>query len=363
MIFFNSQKLIDKVIQDIDSSQSSIDIEVYIWDPDEVGKVFEEALIRAVDRGVKVRVIVDRVGSLSWISGRMAEIIQRNVEVRIFRPLLGFKALFQFFPLSFYTFWHAFNRRNHRKTFTIDNKITYIGSLNIMQPALKWKEITVREEDPGIVEMISYIFECTWNWVKDDGHWFQKYDSKNLIKKVLNCPNIRTTQTKILRRQYKNDFLEKIKDAKKRLWFITPYFNPPGFLLKALNAASKRGVDVRVMVPRHTIPIWFKFLSRLYYSHLLKRGIKVYEYEPGLLHAKTTLFDSIGVVGSGNLNYRSFYLDLELNLTMTDPEDVEALRREFVKDMENSVQVTDPSEVKIWERMFGSFLTIFKNSF
>jgi cardiolipin synthase len=363
VIFFNSKKLVDQVIKDIDESRSSIDIEMYIWDPDEVGRIFEEALFRAVDRGVKVRVIVDRIGSFAWIGGRMAEIVQRGVEVRIFRPLLGFKVIWQFYPKSFSALWNAVNRRNHRKTFIIDKKIFYVGSLNIMQPALQWKEITTRESDPTTTELLSYIFNCTWDWLKDDGHWFKKYDLKNLILKAERSDRVTTTQSRVLRIQYRNDFIQKINNAKKRIWLITPYFNPPGFLLKALVAAAKRKVDVRLLVPEHTIPVWFKYLARLYYSHLLKKGIRVYEYSPAMLHAKTTLFDTTGIIGTGNLNYRSFYLDLELNLTITDPEDVVLLHEEFLKDMAKSKEIKMPNEVKIWERVFGSLLTIFKTSF
>jgi cardiolipin synthase len=363
MIFFNSQKLMDKVIEDLDASQISVDIEVYIWDPDEVGKLFEDALIRAVNRGVKVRVIVDRVGSLAWISGRMSEFIKNGVEVRVFRPLLSLKTIFKYFPKSFNALWTAVNRRNHRKTFTIDKKITYIGSFNIMQPALKWKEITAREEDPSTVLSIVNIFECTWERLKDDARWFKKIDYTKVISDVKNSKRITTTQTRILSHLYRKEFIQKINSTKNRLWFLTPYFNPPGFFLRALVAASKRGVDVRLLVPRDTIPVWFKFLSRLYYSHLLKKGVKVYEYGPGLLHAKTTLFDTEGIIGSGNLNYRSFYLDLELNLTLTRPEEIVEIHDEFIKDIAKSKEIKLASEVKIWERVFGAFLMIFKTSF
>lgn len=363
MIFFDSKELISKLIQDLDSAQSTIEIEVYIWDPDVVGKLFEDALIRAVKRGVKVRVIVDRVGSFEWINRRMDDFVKTGVEVRVFRPLLGLKTLLNYSPQKLRFVWGAMNRRNHRKIFTVDRKICYVGSFNFLEDVLKWKETTIRLDNPKEIEIIHGFFEYTWVWIEDEHARFKTYDSDHLISSVTNSETIRTTQTKKLRSHYRRDFLQRINNAEQRIWLVTPYFNAPRFLLKALVNAAKRGVDVRLMVPLVTDPIWFSYLSRLYYSPLVKRGLKVYEYQAGFLHSKTALIDNSGIIGSGNLNYRSFYQDLELNVIVTDPKEVEALHEEFIKDMSHSHQISTPKELKLWERAFGSFLTVFKTSF
>jgi cardiolipin synthase len=144
---------------------------------------------------------------------------------------------------------------------------------------------------------------------------------------------------------------------------MTPYFNPPSFLLKALIEAAGKGVDVRLVVPKRTDPAWFSYLSRIYFSPLVKRNIRVYEYTPGILHSKITLIDSEGIIGSGNLNYRSFYRDLELNLIIQDSKGVQDLRNEFIKDMTMSREINKTDHLSAWEKLFGSFLTIFKTSF
>lgn len=363
MIFFNSQKLIDNLIADLDLSQSSIDIEVYILDPDDIGKKFEQALIRAVKRGVKVRLMVDRIGSFNWIRYRMSSIVQMGIEVRVFRPFPGLKTLLYRLPQVLVPFFAVANRRNHRKVFIIDHKIAYVGSFNIMEPALRWKETTVRIESASDIDLLMEIFNNTWNWIKDGSIRYAPFDFTRMINSVAHSKLIKTTQTKTLRKRYRRDFLRRINQAQQRIWLVTPYFNPPRFLLKALLDAVKRGVDVRLMVPKKTDPSWFSYLSRLYYSPLIKRCMKVYEYEHGILHSKTALIDSEGVIGSGNLNYRSFYHDLELNVIITDPKEVEQMEKEFIRDMALSYEIKKPEDLKTWEKIFGSFLTLFKTSF
>lgn len=363
MIFFDSKKLIDNVIEDLSQAKESIDIEVYIWDPDDVGKLFEDVLIKAVERGVKVRVIVDRIGSLAWIQSRMDTLIAKGVMVRVFRPIPGLKTIFKYLPQILIPFFSVINRRNHRKVFLVDKKIVYVGSLNIMEPALRWKETTVRLENHKEISVINEIFESTWKWIENASVRFNKMNFKKVVSEVMGSTQVRTTQTKELRAHYRKDFINYLNAAQKRVWLVTPYFNPPGFLLKTLIAASKRGCDVRLIIPCHTDPSWFKYLSRLYYSKLLKEGIAIYEYQPGILHAKTTLVDDQATVGSGNLNYRSFYQDLELNLSLTDEKSIQDLNNEFLSDMTKSQRITNSNEIKIWERVFGSFLVLFKTSF
>lgn len=363
MIFFNSQKLIDNLLEDLAKSQFTIDIEVYILDPDKVGKLFEQALIDAVKRGVKVRLMVDRIGSFDWIRTRKDPLVAAGVDVRVFRPIPGLKALIEHLPEFLFPIFKVANRRNHRKVFIIDRKIAYVGSFNLMEPALRWKETTVRIEEPKDIKLLLEIYDYTWAWIKDASSRFLKYDFTKLIIKVVKSKLIKTTQTPSLRRHYRKDYLKRINSAKHRIWLMTPYFNPPRFLLKALIDAAERGVDVRLVVPKKTDPAWFSYLSRVYFSPLIKRHLRVYEYEPGILHSKTALIDSQGMIGSGNLNYRSFYRDLELNLIITDPQDVNALKSEFIRDMAVSHEINKSEDLKIWEKMFGSFLTLFKTSF
>lgn len=363
MIFFESQKIIDNLIKEIDAAEKSIDIEMYIWDPDKVGILFEEALIRAVDRGVSVRLMVDRFGSMEWITTKMDAFAAKGIEVRVFRPMLKLDSFFKFYSKRLSLILKLFNRRNHRKVFIIDNKTAYVGSLNILEPALKWKETTLRTEDSKEIKILSEIYNCTWDWVESDVKRFHGCDFRKVISDVEKSDQVRTTQTPILRKHYRKDFLKSINEANDRIWLITPYFNPPRFLLKALIQAAKRGVDVRLMVPLKTDPIWFSYLSRVYYSPLIKRGLRVFEYEKGILHAKTSIIDSTGIVGSGNLNYRSFYRDLELNIIVSKEDEVKALEDDFKKNMSVSNEIVKSQQMSLFERAFGTFLTKFKTSF
>lgn len=363
MIYFNSQDLIKILLEEIEQSKTSIEIEMYIWDPDKVGTLFDEALKRAVERGVKVRMIVDRIGSLDWITTRIDEVREAGIDARVFRPIPGLKTLFDRYPKKLLPFLKMFNRRNHRKIFLFDRKTAYVGSLNILEPVLKWKETTLKTQNYEDIQVLRDIFECTWDWIESDTSRFENCDFRKIIADVEHSTNIRTTQTKVLRSHYRKDFLKRIREAKERIWLVTPYFNPPRFLLKGLIEAVGRGVDVRLIVPKKTDPAWFSYLSRVYYSPLLKKGLKVYEYKKGILHSKTALIDSTGMVGSGNLNYRSFYRDLELNMIVTKSEDVQSLHDEFISDMASSAEIKRSKQMKPWERAFGTFLMKFKTSF
>src|SRR5690606_15779959 len=139
---------------------------------------------------------------------------------------------------------------------------------------------------------------------------------------------------KKLRQLFRKEFCRLIEASQNRVWLVTPYFNPPRYFLQSIVNAARKGVDVRLIVPRINDVPWLNYLSRLYYGPLLKRGIRIFEYEKSVLHAKTALIDDLGTVGSANLNYRSFYQDLEMNVLISDKKLISQMEEEFLHDLE-----------------------------
>ncbi len=362
MIIYDSSYFYDQLIADIERAKNSIEFEVYIWEADHLAEKIEEALLRAVKRGVRVRVIVDRIGSFDWIMKKQDVFVAQGLDIRVFRPAPRVTTLAKFFPATVPLIFTALNRRNHRKVYVID-EVAYIGSQNIMAAALNWQETNIRIEDPDAIQLIRDIFESTWKWIKDDRVRFRNIDFQHIISGVQNSDTVRTTQTQKLRRLFRQEICRLVDSAQKRVWLVTPYFNPPRYFLQAIVNAAKRGVDVCLIVPKINDIPWYNYLSKLYYAPLIKRGVRIFEYEKCILHSKASLIDDLGSIGSANLNYRSFYQDLEMNVLISDKRLIDVMEKQFLSDLEHCGEFLDSNRIPLWERMVGSFLTLFKTSF
>jgi cardiolipin synthase len=151
-------------------------------------------------------------------------------------------------------------------------------------------------------------------------------------------------------------------NATEKIWITNAYFVPDGSLVRALRAAAHGGVDVRIMVPRFSDVIFIPWVASAFHLGLLKAGVRVFEYQRSILHAKTVVIDSWGLVGSSNLNHRSLLHDLEVDVVVNTEEARGVLEQHFIEDMGNSVEVT----LETWshrpyiERMLGRLLLFFR---
>lgn len=226
------------------------------------------------------------------------------------------------------------NRRNHRKLCLIDEHIAWLGSYNISADHFNqtlhnsddnWHDTGLRIIGPIVPELKSN-FEEVWN--RKGGSIAYR------TRKFLSNNSIRAR----LRRNRR--LISILQKATERIWITNAYFNPSAAVLNTLKAAARKGVNVRVIAPSHSDVLFFPSLSRTFYVDLLGAGIQVFELNNRVLHSKTMLIDNQVLVGSTNLNYRSFFHDLELDALLNTKESVRCLQEKFCADLKDCTEIT-----------------------
>lgn len=346
-----------RLIQDIDAAQSSVNILYYIWFDDDTGAEVANALIRAVKRGVTCRAMVDALGSRAFIKSKLwKEMSLAGIQTAIALPYSN---------LLNTVLTSRLDLRNHRKITVIDNQITYCGSQNCTDPEFRtkpkyapWVDILLRFEGP-LVAQNQLLFASDWlrHVPEDADNFCPKIELKPKGFQALvwaDGPSIRPSATP----QF---FATLLGMARNKVVITTPYFVPGEVVLNALCAAAYRGVDVSLIVPARNDSWIVAAASRSHYRELLSAGIKVFEYEKGLLHAKTlTLDGQLSLVGSTNLDLRSFDLNYENNILLQDAELTEEIferQLEYILDSrELSLnEINDWSLLKrIWQNCIAT---------
>lgn len=300
----------EAMLHDIESAKQSINFEIYRFRNDEVGQLYRDALAAKCRQGVKVRLLLDSWGSDIPISF-FHSITEHGGEVRFFKKIKFF--------IDFFTKNH---RRNHRKLLVIDSNIVYIGSANLTQYSLVWRELMLRIEGP-----ISIDFQKSFN---DSYRVYNNYIFNNLsFKKTIIHGDYEIVQDlpSIYRQSLKTKYELYFSKAKKEIVIETPYFLPGYKLRLRMAQAAKRGVDVKVIVPLHSDVRLVDFLRARYMEFYHKNNIKVYYYAPGNLHSKCVMIDNERfAIGSANFDYRSFRYQYEIMLLGTNPEIINQLR-------------------------------------
>ena len=339
-LFFTPAEYFSGLIADINRAQQEIVLETYIFKLDDVGNSVLEALAEASARGVKLRLLIDGIGSYRD-SGVIADRLQfASSEVRVFHPL----------PWDFMAYrralkagrWYSqvlhfiarINHRDHRKLCLVDQQIAWIGSYNVTADHANSNSNSSNDywHDTGlrVTGEIVHTLADNFNQV-----WYRKVE------------NIRQRSLQFLaaseishRRQPRLQLLKLLEQCHQRIWITNAYFNPSNQVLKILKQMAKQGVSVQLIVPYRSDVVFFPLLSRSFYADLLQTKIRVFEYGHRVLHSKSMLIDEQLLVGSTNLNYRSLFHDLELDLVVDDPDIVETMRQRFESDISNSIEIT-----------------------
>lgn len=319
---------IDRIVADIDAATSYVHIEYYIFSTDETGMKVINALERAVQRGVKCRVLADHIGNLLEMNILLKLLRERGVEAHRMLPVDIFD-----------NEWSRLDLRNHRKIVVIDGKFGYTGSQNLINSTynerrgtaggLIYEELVVRLGGPIVLELLS-IFMADWYSETQIPFSEEQYPelilspyiAGDVIAQALpSGPGQDTENNKLL-------FISLMHQAKERIVIVTPYFVPDQSLLDALSIAAHRGIDVRLIVSGIGDQFIVEHAQRSYYDELLEAGVHIHLFNPPvLLHAKTVSIDAdIAVIGSSNMDMRSFYLDLEVSMLFYDTNVVSRLR-------------------------------------
>jgi cardiolipin synthase len=341
-VYFNTNNYFASVVLAIDSAQSTVDVEMYIFSRDRIGGVVLSALTRAASRGVSVRLILDGMGSPSWRRADLQALAKENVFVRVYHPVpRPFSQLFQQTwprPAFAVKLLLNINRRNHKKLVLIDQKKAFAGSMNVSDEHATWRETSVLVKGDDVRELQAY-FEVTWSksfflGLKPSMPFTQASIRSTALSLV------RTNITRKLRRHHNNELIARIQSAKKRVWLTSAYFVPSPRMISSLIRAARSGVDVRVLLPRKSDVKLVRWVSILSYWPLLGGGVSIYEYLPSMMHAKTTLIDRWATIGSTNLNHRSLYHDLEVDIVLKKTNTIKDLADQFRLDQQASEKIT-----------------------
>lgn len=339
-ILCNGDEIFPSMLDAINSATRTINMESYIYWDGGIGRRFAEALAERARAGVEVRLILDAVGSAA-MSSQLVEFLRGNgIDVE------------RYHPIRWYTLGRA-NHRTHRKLLVVDGRVGFTGGVGIADEWLgnadapdHWRDTQVRVEGPAALQLQWAFMD---NWVKSRGELLTGLDyfpepspaGDRLVQVIKSSPSEGSSTVKLL-------YTISIVSAVRSIWVANAYFLPDRDVLRALEGAVRRGVDVRILVPgRFTdVPI-VRQASQFRYERLLKRGIRIFEYQGTMMHAKTMVVDGIwSTVGSSNFDDRSFRLNDEVNVNIYDEEIGAEMERLFERDLARSVEV----QLSRWRR-------------
>jgi cardiolipin synthase len=334
----DSNATIESIIADIDAAQETVHLTFYIWLPDHNGLKMVEALKRAASRNVTCRAMADGLGSRTliesahWKAMKSAG-VHLGIALPIGNPILR-------------SLRGRVDLRNHRKIVVIDNRITYCGSQNCADPEFlvkakfaPWVDVMVRFEGP-IARQNQHLFASDWMAeVDEDLTPFLRLPlppgESGLTAQVIGTgPTARHSAMPEV-------FETLMYAARHELLITTPYYVPDESMQAALCASARRGVKTTIIFPARNDSWIVGAASRSYYSELLAAGVRIFEYEGGLLHAKTlTLDGEVTLIGSANMDRRSFDLNYENNILVCEPVLTAALRGRQEIFLKSSHEVT-----------------------
>lgn len=346
-ILQDSNATIEALVADIDAAQDHVHLLFYIWLADYNGLKVAQALIRAASRGVICRAMADDLGARAMIHSKhwremQAAGVQLARALPIGNPILR-------------VLGGRIDLRNHRKIVIIDDHITYCGSQNCADPEFRvkakyapWVDLMIRFEGP-IARQNQHLFASDWMaHVDDDIHALLRRPlpvaQPGISAQVIGTgPTVRYSAMPEL-------FEALIYSARHSLVITTPYYVPDEPLQAALCASARRGVETLIIFPQRNDSRIVAAASRSYYAELLNAGVQIYEYVGGLLHTKSlTLDGEISLIGSANMDRRSFELNYENNILVYDPDLTQQIRQRQQHYLDSSVRV-DPNDVANWPR-------------
>jgi len=378
LLMEDSNAAIDAMIADIDAATDHVHLLFYIWLADRNGTKMAEAVQRAARRGVACRILVDDLGSRDLVRGPLwRHMAAAGVEAR--------RALVIGNPLK-RALTGRIDLRNHRKIAVIDNRITYCGSQNCADPDFlpkakfaPWVDVLLRFEGP-VVRQNQHLFAS--DWMGNGGS-----DLASLLRRPLehfpeecetrqneeiegnslaaSAPGF-TAQVVATGPTFRNSAMPEMFEtliyaAKRSLFVTTPYYVPDAAMQAALCACANRGVDTTIVFPARNDDFAVAAASRSYYADLLDAGVRIFEYEAGLLHAKTLTVDGeIALIGSANMDRRSFDLNYENNILVEDAGLTATLRARQETYLAQSRQILSEEVASwtIWRRLWNNTLAI-----
>jgi cardiolipin synthase len=342
------------MLESIRKAKHNINFETFIFESDEVGRIFAEEFLKKQAEGVQVNIIYDSIGSLDTPAEFFRNLSRKGVNVIEFNP---------FRPLSVFSAWQL-THRDHRKVLVVDGEVAFTGGVNIShvyssgssedyfghereesekrENEIPWRDTDVRIEGPVVAEF-QRLFLDTWQKEKGPALPLSEYfpyllpKGNDLVEVVGSTPGTLNRVTFIM-------YVAAFLNARKSIHLTTAYFVPDEQTVTALMDAAERGVDVKIILPKRSDSNLALYAGHYYYSDLLRAGVKLYERQNTMLHAKTSVVDGVwATVGSTNMDTWSFLHNNEINAVVISSSFADEMESLFENDLTQSLQV-DPDK-------------------
>lgn len=332
-LLHNGSETFDALFEALDKARSYVLLEFYIVRNDHIGRRVQDALLRKLHEGVAVYFIYDDIGSAGLPTDYIESLSQAGAQIRAFDSGNRRRRRFQI------------NFRNHRKLLICDGEVGFVGGINLgdeylgAEPTLSpWRDTHCQVEGPA-VRVLQLSFLEDWYWVANrvpplnwSGHEPEGGGDSVLVLPSSPADDFETCTL---------FFLNCINSARERIWIASPYFVPDLQIVNALQLASLRGVDVRIIIPENPDHKLIRLAAYSYLVQASRAGINIYRYQPGFMHQKVLLVDDrYAAVGTANLDNRSMRLNFEMTLLVTSPNFVEAVTRMLEHDLTECIQLT-----------------------
>lgn len=349
----------EAMVEELKKAEKFIFLEYFIIAPGLMWDTVLDILIEKVKQGLDVRVLYDDAGCITTLSQDYYKVLNRlGIKAKVFNPIRPRLAM-------------QMNNRDHRKILVIDGKVGMTGGINLADEYINkkerfghWKDCSVMLKGEAVWNL-TLMFLQFWNYdekVKDDVfnfkpefHEFLEIENDGFVQPYSDSP---TDDENV--GEYTH--INMINSATKYVYATTPYLVIDNEMKTALMLAAKNGIDVRILTP-HIPDKWYVFeVTRSNYRDLIEAGVKIYEYTPGFVHSKTFVVDDkMAIVGTVNMDYRSYYLHYECGVWFYKSKVVMDVKKDYMKTLEKSHEVTleECKSVKLPIRIMRAFLNLF----
>ncbi len=340
-ILNNGENKFPKLISKLEEANNHIHLEYYKFEEDQIGKSILELLMKKASAGVKVRIIVDALGSNHISDSTIKTLKTSGVDIREYNPVL------------FSSLANRVNYRDHRKIVIIDGKISFVGGMNVADKYINsgntkhfWRDTHCMIEGEATYSL-QILFLLNWYFVSKQ----LIKPSRDLFPKIQNKGN---TMTAIISSDPDSDFpnlmetyFSMITSAREEILISTPYFIPNESILTALKTSAKGGVKVILILPKVSDSALVHSASLTFLGELMRNDIDVYMYKKGMIHSKVMIIDGeLSSIGTANMDYRSFDNNAEVNALFFDESQAQELKSYFETDLANSVKL----QYRIWRK-------------
>ncbi len=331
-LYVRGKELFPAMAAAIEDAKLTVHLETYIFGGDQTGRAFAELLAKKARTGARVRVIYDSVGSIDL--DPTLETLMRNAGVQVL----------EYHPVAPWRPRWAWNRRDHRKILVVDGAVGFVGGMNICHENAPadvgggdWRDAHARVEGPS-ARALDLLFRDVW--LAQTGRMFESAGDAAVERgpsRVKIAANQELLKRFVIREAYVNALLA----AREEVSIANAYFLPDWRIRRALANAVRRGVKVRIIVPGHSdsAAVWHAMRAR--YDALLSRGVKIFEWQGPMMHAKAVVVDRLWAsVGTFNLDHRSLRHNLEVNVNVLDPAFAAKLADQFELGVKGSREIT-----------------------